>query len=60
MTCLGLSHCRHLKTVRTHLSGLVNVQVISINDPVDASCGLTVDGWKMLTESEKVSFMLCS
>lgn len=50
-----LSHCRHLKTVRTHLSGLVNVQVISINDPVDASCGLTVDGWKMLTESEKVT-----
>lgn len=50
-----LSHCRHLKTVRTHLSGLVNRQVISVGDPVDASRGLTADGWERFAESGKVA-----
>lgn len=50
-----LSHCRHLKTVRTHLSGLVNIQVISMDQPVDASHGLTAETWKKISETGRVT-----
>ncbi|XP_033113509.1 small G protein signaling modulator 1-like [Anneissia japonica] len=43
-----IAHCRHLRTVRTHLSGLVNAVIIPSNG---AECGLTVDKWKELNSS---------
>ena len=52
---VGLSHCRHLKTVRTHLSGLVNSTVISVEVPHDASQGLTVERWAEMSASGVVS-----
>ncbi|KAK2161894.1 hypothetical protein LSH36_108g07045 [Paralvinella palmiformis] len=49
-----LSYCRHLKTVRTHLSGLVNSTIIPVNEPRDASSGLTVDMWKEMSNTGMV------
>jgi len=50
--CLaGLSHCRHLKTVRTHLSGLVHSATVSVDSPTDATTGLSADTWRMMKES---------
>ena len=46
----GLSYCRHLKTVRTHLSGLVNSTLVSVDQPHDASSGLTVEKWQELCQ----------
>ena len=46
----GLSYCRHLKTVRTHLSGLVNTALVPVNDPCDASAGLTAELWTNFTK----------
>ncbi|XP_074643721.1 small G protein signaling modulator 2-like isoform X2 [Tubulanus polymorphus] len=46
-----LAHCRHLKTVRTHLSGLVNSTIISIEDPLDASQGLTIEVWQKMNKN---------
>lgn len=40
-----LAYCRHLSTVQTHLSGLVNQSIVSQDDPCDASEGLTRDKW---------------
>ncbi|KAL8561077.1 hypothetical protein ACOMHN_031021 [Nucella lapillus] len=40
-----LAHCRHLKTVRTHLSGLVYHAIVAVDDPEDASAGLTPEKW---------------
>jgi len=37
-----LAYCRHLTTVRTHLSGLVNTVII---DSSDAETGLTKEKW---------------
>lgn len=37
-----LAYCRHLTTVRTHLSGLVNTIIVSSND---AETGLTKEKW---------------
>ena len=48
---LGLAHCRHLKTVRTHLSGLVNQVIVAANEPLDASGGLTVDIWEKMSKN---------
>ncbi|XP_044144749.1 small G protein signaling modulator 1 [Bufo gargarizans] len=45
-----LAYCRHLSTVRTHLSALVNHKIVYHNVPVDASFGLTSDIWKQYLE----------
>lgn len=37
-----LAYCRHLTTVRTHLSGLVNTVIVSSND---TETGLTKEKW---------------
>ncbi|KFW06770.1 Small G protein signaling modulator 1, partial [Eurypyga helias] len=41
-----LAYCRHLSTVRTHLSALVNHNIVSPDVPCSASAGLTVDIWQ--------------
>lgn len=46
-----LAHCRHLRTVRTHLSDLVNSKIISEIDPCDASEGLTTTRWKSMQDN---------
>ncbi|ESO11592.1 hypothetical protein HELRODRAFT_71468, partial [Helobdella robusta] len=51
-----LSHCRQLKTVRTHLSGLVNATIHQSEQPANQKqAGLTKECWKELTQSGKVS-----
>uniref|UniRef100_A0A8C5SY22 Small G protein signaling modulator 1 n=1 Tax=Laticauda laticaudata TaxID=8630 RepID=A0A8C5SY22_LATLA len=42
----GLAYCRHLSTVRTHLSALVNHSIVSPEVPCDASSGLTTEIWE--------------
>ncbi|XP_038559085.1 small G protein signaling modulator 1 isoform X2 [Micropterus salmoides] len=41
-----LAYCRHLSTVRTHLSALVNHTIVAPNVPRDAYKGLTTDVWQ--------------
>ncbi|XP_030594040.1 small G protein signaling modulator 1 [Archocentrus centrarchus] len=41
-----LAYCRHLSTVRTHLSALVNHTIVAPDVPCDASGGLTADVWQ--------------
>uniref|UniRef100_A0AAY4BJ90 Small G protein signaling modulator 1 n=1 Tax=Denticeps clupeoides TaxID=299321 RepID=A0AAY4BJ90_9TELE len=41
-----LAYCRHLSTVRTHLSALVNPTIVECDFPVDASGGLSKDVWE--------------
>ncbi|XP_053332250.1 small G protein signaling modulator 1 [Clarias gariepinus] len=41
-----LAYCRHLSTVRTHLSALVNPIIIEPDIPYDAKEGLSADVWK--------------
>uniref|UniRef100_A0A8C5LYQ0 Small G protein signaling modulator 1 n=1 Tax=Leptobrachium leishanense TaxID=445787 RepID=A0A8C5LYQ0_9ANUR len=48
-----LAYCRHLSTVRTHLSALVNHKIVSPDVPVEASSGLTVEIWKKYLEDSK-------
>lgn len=52
--CAGLAYCRHLSTVRTHLSALVNHYIVSPDVPCDASLGLTVDIWGMFLQDSTV------
>uniref|UniRef100_A0A8C1MT47 Small G protein signaling modulator 1b n=1 Tax=Cyprinus carpio TaxID=7962 RepID=A0A8C1MT47_CYPCA len=41
-----LAYCRHLSTVRTHLSALVNPTIVEPDIPYDARDGLSADVWK--------------
>uniref|UniRef100_A0A672MJT0 Small G protein signaling modulator 1-like n=1 Tax=Sinocyclocheilus grahami TaxID=75366 RepID=A0A672MJT0_SINGR len=41
-----LAYCRHLSTVRTHLSALVNPAIIEPDIPYDARSGLSAEVWK--------------
>ncbi|XP_034284813.1 small G protein signaling modulator 1-like isoform X2 [Pantherophis guttatus] len=41
-----LAYCRHLSTVRTHLSALVNHAIVSPEVPCNASSGLTAEIWE--------------
>ncbi|XP_022050326.2 small G protein signaling modulator 1 isoform X1 [Acanthochromis polyacanthus] len=40
-----LAYCRHLSTVRTHLSALVNTTIVDPDVPGDARGGLSVEVW---------------
>ncbi|XP_038589723.1 small G protein signaling modulator 1 isoform X1 [Micropterus salmoides] len=40
-----LAYCRHLSTVRTHLSALVNTTIVDPDVPCGASGGLSVEVW---------------
>uniref|UniRef100_A0A8C2FBJ3 Small G protein signaling modulator 1a n=1 Tax=Cyprinus carpio TaxID=7962 RepID=A0A8C2FBJ3_CYPCA len=46
----GLAYCRHLSTVRTHLSGLVNHTIVEPDVPTDAYGGLTTEVWQKFLE----------
>ncbi|XP_019615635.1 PREDICTED: small G protein signaling modulator 2-like isoform X5 [Branchiostoma belcheri] len=50
-----LAHCRHLRTVRTHLSGLVHNKIVSQDRPMDATFGLTGDMWWSMHEDGQVN-----
>uniref|UniRef100_A0A8C6Q7H9 Small G protein signaling modulator 1 n=1 Tax=Nothobranchius furzeri TaxID=105023 RepID=A0A8C6Q7H9_NOTFU len=41
-----LAYCRHLSTVRTHLSALVNHTIVAPDVPCDATQGLSEDVWQ--------------
>ncbi|XP_029372201.1 small G protein signaling modulator 1 isoform X2 [Echeneis naucrates] len=40
-----LAYCRHLSTVRTHLSALVNTTIVDPDVPCDARGGLSAEVW---------------
>uniref|UniRef100_H3CUI8 Small G protein signaling modulator 1b n=1 Tax=Tetraodon nigroviridis TaxID=99883 RepID=H3CUI8_TETNG len=47
-----LAYCRHLSTVRTHLSALVNTTIVDPDVPCDARGGLSLEVWqKVLKDS---------
>uniref|UniRef100_A0A8B9Q782 Small G protein signaling modulator 2 n=1 Tax=Apteryx owenii TaxID=8824 RepID=A0A8B9Q782_APTOW len=49
-----LAYCRHLSTVRTHLSALVNHTIIPPDKPASASGGLTKEVWSKYQKDKKV------
>ncbi|XP_018104600.1 small G protein signaling modulator 2 isoform X1 [Xenopus laevis] len=48
-----LAYCRHLSTVRTHLSALVHHSIIPPDKPTDASGGLTKEVWSKYEKDMK-------
>ncbi|XP_072496076.1 small G protein signaling modulator 2 isoform X2 [Notamacropus eugenii] len=48
-----LAYCRHLSTVRTHLSALVHHNIIPPDRPQGASGGLTKDVWSKYQKDKK-------
>ncbi|KPP71177.1 small G protein signaling modulator 1-like [Scleropages formosus] len=50
-----LAYCRHLSTVRTHLSALVNHTIVEPDVPCDASSGLSLDVWQQFLQDSTVS-----
>ncbi|XP_051013899.1 small G protein signaling modulator 2 isoform X2 [Acomys russatus] len=48
-----LAYCRHLSTVRTHLSALVQHNIIPPDRPAGASGGLTKDVWSKYQKDRK-------
>lgn len=51
----GLAYCRHLSTVRTHLSGLVNHAIVETDVPTDGYKGLTTAVWMKFLQDCTVS-----
>ncbi|XP_042298563.1 small G protein signaling modulator 2 isoform X3 [Sceloporus undulatus] len=48
-----LAYCRHLSTVRTHLSALVNHTIIPPDKPTNAAGGLTKEVWSKYQKDKK-------
>ncbi|XP_017678155.1 PREDICTED: small G protein signaling modulator 2 isoform X4 [Lepidothrix coronata] len=48
-----LAHCRHLSTVRTHLSALVNHNIVPPDRPCSATGGLTKEVWSKYQKDKK-------
>uniref|UniRef100_A0A8C5P8M2 Small G protein signaling modulator 2 n=1 Tax=Leptobrachium leishanense TaxID=445787 RepID=A0A8C5P8M2_9ANUR len=48
-----LAYCRHLSTVRTHLSALVHHSIIPPDKPTDATGGLTKEVWSKYQKDMK-------
>ncbi|XP_005056630.1 PREDICTED: small G protein signaling modulator 2 isoform X7 [Ficedula albicollis] len=48
-----LAHCRHLSTVRTHLSALVNHSIVPPDRPASAAAGLTKEVWSKYQKDKK-------
>jgi len=51
----GLAYCRHLSTVRTHLSALVNHSIV----PPEAAGGLSKEVWSKYQKDCKVGSTAC-
>ncbi|XP_063067744.1 small G protein signaling modulator 1 isoform X2 [Engraulis encrasicolus] len=49
-----LAYCRHLSTVRTHLSALVNPTIIEHDFPSNARGGLSLDVWSAFLQDPSV------
>uniref|UniRef100_A0A7N6C319 RUN domain-containing protein n=1 Tax=Anabas testudineus TaxID=64144 RepID=A0A7N6C319_ANATE len=54
ISSLGLAYCRHLSTVRTHLSALVNTTIVDPDVPCDARGGLSVEVWARFLKDSSV------
>ncbi len=54
--CIGLSYCRQLKTVRTHLSGLV-ISLMPDEETIEINEGMTECVWDRLCPQGVVSFL---
>lgn len=55
LTCpSGLAYCRHLSTVRTHLSALVNHNIVPPDRPCEAAGGLSKEVWSKYQKDCKV------
>ena len=50
-----LAHCRHIASVRTYLTALVNKEATTPLSPNDATIGVTDKVWTELFQNGKVS-----